>query len=169
MDPESTPFAKPVQEWKKKKGWGPVALLTVVLLGLAFLAGTSVQRTIPQHLQIIGSLSSTGGMSTLGVPNNVCGLGDAPDSCPDGLERWSVSGGFDVAHCLSDTGKTEICGEICIERDYVLEIISRMHFSPKPQYGSCSNYGFETETMKTFNLSKAANGFIGLDAYLFTK
>ena len=165
---ESTPFAKPVEEWKKKKGWGPVALLTVVLLGLAFLAGTSVQHTTP--LRTAGSLSSTGGMSTLGVPDNVCGVGLTPKSCPLGQETWSVSGGFqDKSKCLSDTGATEICGELCIDPSFLLEFISYMPFSPKPQQGSCYFHGFETPTGKTFNLSLVTNGHIGLDSYIFTK
>ena len=40
---ESVQYAAPVDNsndaWKKKKNYGPAALVTVLLLGLAFLAG----------------------------------------------------------------------------------------------------------------------------------
>ena len=52
------------EEWKKKKNYGPAALVTVLLLGLAFLAGNfyaSYWRTAP-----IGSFSAMGGLSTVG-------------------------------------------------------------------------------------------------------
>ena len=67
---ESVKFAAPVDnnntEWKKKKNYGPAVLVTtVLLLGLAFLAGhyssTSSGRTAPD-----GSVSAMGGRSTVG-------------------------------------------------------------------------------------------------------
>ena len=61
---ETIKFAAPVEnnnnnnhEWKKKKNYGPAALFTVVLLGMAFLAGNSYAsygRTAPT-----ASLSAT--------------------------------------------------------------------------------------------------------------
>ena len=63
-------FTAPVDEnnnedWKKKKNYGPAVLVTVFLLGLAFLAGhyssTSSGRTAPD-----GSVSAMGGRSTVG-------------------------------------------------------------------------------------------------------
>ena len=66
---ETIQFAAPVDnnnnEWKKKKNYGPAVLVTVLLLGLAFLAGhyslASYRRTAP-----IRSVSAMGGLLTVG-------------------------------------------------------------------------------------------------------
>ena len=66
---ETIQFAAPIdnnnKEWKKKKNYGPAALVTVLLLGTAFLAGNlsyaSYGRTAP-----IRSVSAMGGLSTVG-------------------------------------------------------------------------------------------------------
>ena len=73
---ETIKFAAPVdnnnKEWKKKKNYGPAALFTVVLLGMAFLAGKSYGRYDPS--QGLPYTSVTGGMSinTISSPEGKC-------------------------------------------------------------------------------------------------
>ena len=63
-------FTDPVEnnneDWKKKKNYRPAALVTVLLLGMAFLAGNYSYASSGRNPPT-GSLSAVGGLSTLGV------------------------------------------------------------------------------------------------------
>ena len=67
---ESIPFAAPVEAWKKKKGHGPAALLAVVLLGMAYLAGTSYHSNTNQAKMMTHSDEVNGMVTNLqGYPH----------------------------------------------------------------------------------------------------
>jgi len=159
------------------------------MVGMALVGGNAYGSSNNPAMNVngftTGSLSSTGGMSTLRVSSHpFCGVGDAPTKCPPGQEVWSISGGFyDMFHCASDTFSTEICAQVCITPSFASYLIFKDYLSPVPRKGSCVSHDFLTATGKNFNVFFATKGLIldmdkynweeedmySQDAYIFTK
>merc|ERR1712241_524286 len=111
---ESVKFAAPVdEEWKKKKNYGPTALLADILLGMAYLAGNLYGGYNAATTSASASVVDMGAM--MQRPSDACGFAVAPTSCPSGQTLWSVAGFSDAkgAKCLEGSGYDGlICGEL---------------------------------------------------------
>ena len=186
---ESVKFAAPVdttEEWKKKKNYKPAALFTVLLLGTAFLAGSSYATYGSNASVPTGSLSATsdisnwGGAKTGSCPH-VSETGGAPTKCPGDQEFWHVAGITDDQLCLPSKDRSvQICGDLCVSplNTFLLDMFvpakagedgskhAPNSHGERPRKGNCASAGYTHDT--GFNIAPLAM-LPNFAAYIHTK